>query len=151
MKTSTLLFLLFCLCVISCQSNEQQFAGDELEIFNVREASNEALKAHDIDQELSFLTDDIILTTGSGTQLCGKENLKAYITNIPNQKMYWIRTTDEIEVNQETNLAWETGTWKGYDPDEGPEPVVGGNYSAMWTRKEGIWKIKSELFVTLKP
>ncbi len=27
---------------------------------------------------------------------------------------------------------------------------LGGNYSAMWWNRGGVWKMRSELFVTLK-
>jgi hypothetical protein len=63
-------------------------------------------------------------------------------------KMYWIRTPDEIIVNPETQLAWETGTWKGYE-EGSSESVVGGKYSAQWVKKSGTWKMQSQLFVTL--
>ena len=63
--------------------------------------------------------------------------------------MYWVRSPKEIKVNAQNGLAWENGTWNGYDPEKGPDAVVGGNYSAMWTKVSGSWKIKSQLFVAL--
>jgi ketosteroid isomerase-like protein len=63
--------------------------------------------------------------------------------------MYWIRTPDEVIVNPKTNLAWETGTWKGYYEDS-EKPEVGGKYSAQWTKTSGAWLIRSQLFVTLE-
>jgi len=122
----------------------------EAQIRAVREASNQALKSHDTAAELSYLTEDVLITTGNGTLLAGKEALRNYIARFSERKMYWVRTPAAIEVNQETGLAWETGTWKGFDPDRGPNPVTGGRYAAQWTRASGTWKIKSELFVALE-
>ena len=113
-----------------------------------REASNAALRNFDEDLNSTFLTDDVLITTGAGTLLSGKEELMKYIKSIEGPKMYWIRTPEEIKVNPESKLAWETGTWKGYFEDS-DNPVVGGNYSAQWTKKSGIWLIQSQLFVTL--
>lgn len=142
--------ILLCgLCFWSCATQKNEWTGDALEILNVRQASNDALKVYDVEKELSFMTDDVFITTGNGTLIQGTENLREYIRTVPAEKMYWVRTPDEIEVNAETGLAWESGTWKGYQPDAGQEPVTGGNYAAMWTRQDGSWKIKSELFVTL--
>jgi len=63
--------------------------------------------------------------------------------------MFWIRTPDEVIVNPITNLAWEMGTWKGYHEDS-EQAVVGGKYSAQWTKASGTWLIQSQLFVTLE-
>lgn len=52
-------------------------------------------------------------------------------------------------VNVKKGLAWESGTWNGYDPEKGDVTIVNGHYSAMWTKTSGVWKIKSQLFVTL--
>ena len=64
--------------------------------------------------------------------------------------MYWVRKAIAIEVNTKIELAWETGTWKGYDPKQGGNSINGGKYAAMWTKKSGAWLIKSQLFVTLE-
>lgn len=128
---------------LQSQSNESQ-------IRTLREASNFAMKSYDHEKVLSFLTEDALTTTGAGTLLAGKQALRSYIAEAPNSKMYWVRTPSEIRVNETKGLAWETGTWKGVDPSKGPEVIVGGNYSAMWTRASGDWKIKSQLFVTLE-
>ncbi len=121
----------------------------ETRIRSIREASNRALQAYDHAKVLSYLTDDVLTTTGNGTLLAGKEALKTYIAEGGDSKMYWIRSPEAIEVNEQKGLAWETGHWEGFDPDAGTHPVVGGNYSAMWTLASGEWKIKSQLFVSL--
>lgn len=124
--------------------------NDEAEIRSIRLASNAALKAYDHEMELSFLTDDCLLTTGAGTLLVGKAALRNYIEVSAPSKMYWVRSPLEIVVNAQNSLAWERGSWKGYDPEQGEHQVVGGNYAAQWTKADGIWKIHSELFVTLE-
>jgi ketosteroid isomerase-like protein len=146
MKSAKLLFLMIALLLVSSGLVAQT---DEVQIMALREASNLALKAYDNEKVLSFLTDDALTTTGNGTLLAGKEALKTYIAGGAASKMYWVRSPKEITVNAQNGLAWETGTWKGYDPEKGPYPVVGGNYSAMWTKDSGTWKIKSQLFVAL--
>lgn len=124
--------------------------NDEQQIRSIRTASNEALKAYDNDLVLSFLTEDVLTTTGNGTVLADKAALRKYISDAGDSKMYWIRTANEIKVNETRGLAWESGTWKGYNPDKSDKPVIGGNYSAMWTKESGKWLIKSQLFVTLE-
>ena len=129
--------------IISAQTDKEQ-------ILMLRTASNQALKAYDTEKVLTFLTADALTTTGNGTLLTSKNALKNYILEAGASKMYWVRTTTDILVNDKKGLAWEHGSWKGYDPDQGAEAVVGGNYPAMWTKTSGEWKIKSQLFVTLE-
>jgi hypothetical protein len=127
----------------------QNTSQDIAEIREQRNASNEALRAFDDDLNATFSTNDALITTGAGTLIAGKEALSAYIKSQKGPKMYWIRTPDEIVVNPKTRLAWETGTWKGYY-ENSDDPVVGGKYSAQWTKASGTWLIHSQLFVTLE-
>lgn len=138
------------LCVFLLLTSAFCFAqeSDMSQILAKRERSNAALRNFDEDLNSTFLTEDVLITTGAGTLISGKKALQDYIKRASGPKMYWIRTPEEIKVNPETNLAWETGTWKGYFEDS-DKPVVGGNYSAQWTKKSGIWLIQSQLFVTL--
>lgn len=118
-------------------------------ILNLRKASNDALRNYDQELDFTFMTADIQITTGAGTLIAGVDNLRKYITSQKGEKMYWVRTPIEVKVNRELGLAWETGTWKGYTESLGDKPVVGGNYSAQWTKASGTWLIHSQLFVTL--
>lgn len=92
----------------------------------------------------------MLTTTGNGTLIRGKENLKKFLQKASLSKMYWVRTPSEIDVNTKLGLGYEMGTWKGYNSDTGDKPVVGGKYSAQWAKINGVWKIKSQLFVTLE-
>ncbi len=114
-----------------------------------RKASNAALKANEEAQFLSYLTDDVQITTGNGNFISGKENLSLVLKeNL--DSVYWQRTTTEVRVNESQGLAWETGTWQMYNRDRSKPSTTRGKYSAMWTRESGTWLIKSELFVTLE-
>jgi ketosteroid isomerase-like protein len=144
--TLSILFAVLCLLSASLELYSQ---SDKEQIAAIRNASNTALKSYDHKKVLSYLTDDVLTTTGNGSLLCGKKELEAYILEGVKSRMYWIRETKEIIVNQNRGLAWETGSWNAYDPDEGDGPLINGNYSAMWTKESGAWKIRSQLFVTL--
>ena len=121
---------------------------EKAQILAQRKASNQALREFDEELNATFSTADALITTGAGTLIAGEEALSAYLKTQKGPKMYWIRTPDEVLVNPETQLAWETGTWKGYLEDS-DEAVVGGKYSAQWTKKSGTWLIQSQLFVSL--
>lgn len=140
--------------IFSFQSALSLSAQSEIELIqSIRNKSNELLKSQNMEAELSLSTEDVLITTGAGTLLCGKASLKEYINNANSSKpMFWDRQTDSIEVNTETLLAWETGDWKGFDIKDKKEQniLVHGKYAAMWTKASGEWKIKSQLFVSLE-
>jgi ketosteroid isomerase-like protein len=144
MKKSTL-FLIGFLIVTLSHGQDKEIA----QILVQREASNQALRAFDDELNATFSTEDALITTGAGTLIAGKAELMKYIQESTGPKMYWVRTPDEVIVNPKTQLAWETGTWKGYKEDS-EEAVVGGKYSAQWTKASGTWLIHSQLFVTLE-
>ncbi|WP_296704098.1 nuclear transport factor 2 family protein [Algoriphagus sp.] len=149
MKKSIFFGWVFIMGLFFFQSLE--LVAQEAEIAQIkaqREASNEALRNFNEELNSTFLTDDILITTGAGTLISGKAALMDYIKNATGPRMFWVRTADEIIVNPVTKLAWETGTWKGY-VEGSNEAAVGGNYSAQWTKKTGAWLIQSQLFVTL--
>lgn len=123
--------------------------SDKDQIQAAREASNEALRNYDTEGLLSFLTKNVLITTGAGSLIHGKKELRGYINSQDGPRMFWERSPNEIDVNSERGLAWESGSWKGYT-EASDQPVVGGKYSAMWTKESGEWKIKSQLFVTLE-
>lgn len=125
-----------------------QLQNDKVEILQLRNAYNSAIKNFS-NEQFSFLTNDVLTTTGNGTLIRGKENLKKFLQKASMSKMYWVRTPSEIDVNTKLELAWEMGNWKGYTIDS-DKVFAGGKYSAQWAKINGVWKIKSQLFVTLE-
>lgn len=140
----TLLSLIGLLLVTFSFAQEDEVA----QILAKREASNQAIRNFDHELNATFSTEDAFITTGLGVLISGKEEQEIYLKSLKGPKMYWIRTPDEVIVNHKTQLAWETGIWKGYYEDS-DKPVVGGKYSAQWTKESGSWLIHSQLFVTL--
>ncbi len=122
---------------------------DRDKILTLRVASNQSLKETGHDRFLSYMTDDVQVTTGNGTLIQEKETLRAYLAKAVGSQIYFVRTSLEVEVNPERGLAWESGTWKGYDTEKSATPMRGGRYAAQWTKANGEWRIRSELFVTL--
>ncbi|WP_282124207.1 YybH family protein [Algibacter mikhailovii] len=145
-KTKHLCFVILCILIFTTELFSQSDRG---EILATRKASNLAYKSYNKADILSFLTDDVLITAGNGTLLSGKKAIKQYFLNHTDSKIYYTRTAKEIVVNEKRGLAWESGIWDGYNPEEGSDSIISGNYSAMWTKASGVWKIKSQLFVTL--
>ena len=147
-KTNAMKKYVFILLIVltSCHSGEHKQS-----ILQIRKLSNQAIKAHNIEDLAKYLTDDITITTGNGTIIHGKDSLRNYLSTVfrNNKDLYFIRETTVIKINSTEDRAWETGQWKGLRSASPGQADIGGRYSAMWVKRKNLWKIKSELFVQL--
>ena len=128
---------------VAAQKNKQQ---DVAAIKAARMASNKFIAEHDINGLSKFLLDDFVQVRGNSTHLTGKDTILASWAKlfISNPKVSYVRNPTEIIISDNDSLAWETGKWIGVNSYS-----KGGNYSAMWRRWNGEWKIQAELFVSL--
>ncbi len=141
----TILILLFAL---SCQLLFAQNHNDDIAVIkSYRVASNDAIAKHDVDGISKFWTDDFVQVIGRGTYQTGKQNIAASWKELfnSNQQIAYIRTPKEIIISDNDTMAWETGKWIGIHSYSN-----GGNYSAMWIKRNDIWMLKAELFVSLE-
>lgn len=124
---------------------------DKQAILETRKLSNRALKAHDLQTFLSFFADDLSITSGNGSVVRGKDSLENYLSRVfaEDEDLYFVRTAQRVSVSDTGDRAWEEGKWVGLRPETPDWRNIGGQYAAMWVKQEGIWRIKSELFVTL--
>jgi len=112
-----------------------------------RIASNQALAHHDINGMAKYWLPDFVQTIGRGTSLTGRDTIIAVWKQLfkTNPAVLYIRKPATITVGDNSIMAWETGTW-----DAKNSYSKGGNYSAMWRKINGEWKLQAELFVSLR-
>ena len=126
--------------------------SDKEEIASIRAASNAAIRRHDTEGIVTSLDDQYQINTGSGMLFHGdpkteKENWADHFSQLDD--VVYVRTPTRIEVSTYLPRAAEFGDWVGnWTTGKGPIEV-GGSYSASWRKVDGIWKIQSEIFVTL--
>jgi ketosteroid isomerase-like protein len=121
--------------------------NDVATIKSNRAASNEAITKHDVNGISKFWMDDFVQVIGRGTYETGKENIaaswKALFNSSP--QISYVRNPEEIIISDNDTLAWERGKWIGIHSYS-----KGGNYAAMWIKRNGNWMLKAELFVSLE-
>ena len=112
-----------------------------------RAASNDAIISHDVNGIAKFWLDDFVQVIGRGTYETGKENISASWEALfnSNPQVVYIRTPEKIIISDNDTTAWENGKWMGIHTYS-----KGGNYAAMWIKRNGNWMLKAELFVSLK-
>ena len=130
------------------QSMSAQTQADEEFIRHARRESNEAIARRDLAGISKFWLDDFVIIRGNGSIEIGKErssaSWKEMVEKTP--QVYFERIPSEVIVSKSNpNMAWESGTWKGFNTYS-----KGGRYSAQWKKKDGEWKLQAELFVALE-
>jgi len=125
------------------QENQQ---ADIAAITESRASSNAAIARHDIDGISKYWLNDFVQTIGRGTSLTGKDTIIATWKALfrSNSTVSYVRKPSKIIIGDNGVMAWETGTWIAKNSYS-----KGGNYSAMWRKIDGSWKLQAELFVSL--
>jgi len=124
--------------------NEQQDADI---IKSSRMSSNAAIARHDIGGMAKYWLPDFVQTIGRGSSLTGRDTIVASWKQLfrTNSAVLYVRKPVQIIIGDNGIMAWETGTWEAKNSYS-----KGGNYSAMWRKIGGEWKLQAELFVSLK-
>lgn len=113
-----------------------------------RRLTNKLIAAHDADRLRPFLDPAINLIAGDGALIIGVEAvIAAYRDQFRDADFVtYVRTTDQITLDQDAARAAETGRWRATTRSA---PELSGPYLAVWRKVRGQWLIQSELFVTL--
>ena len=127
----------------TAQSNPAQ---DDSMIRASRIKTNELIANHDLKGLSRYWLKDYVRIAGNGNVTIGKDSSLAYWDKFfkTQPDVYYKRTTNEVIISENGTLAWESGTWEGFNTKS-----KGGSYAAMWSKQDNIWKLQSELYVTL--
>lgn len=123
---------------------------DEAAIRLARSVQTRAIAAGDLDTVARYWTDDITIRRGLGHAVDGiaaaREMLDA---GAGRGRLVYQREAVTVEVSMCWPLAYEEGRWAGHTGDVSAVPVVTGRYAAQWVKRDGVWLIRSEVFVAL--
>lgn len=131
--------------------SQQPGHSDAERIRSARSDYNAAIARQDAQAIAGFLDDEYQITTSLGQLLQEREAEEAsWVALFQSRKdLLYVRTPESIEVSRDYPLAAEQGNWVGtWKTDDGPVKT-GGRYTAMWREVEGVWKVRSELFVAM--
>lgn len=116
-----------------------------------RAQSNAAIARHDVAAVVALLDAEYQITAGSGSLFHGREDeADAWRDEFAKaEDLLYVRTPQSVEVSDSGARAAEIGNWIGtWTTPAGPHRAH-GRYAAHWRKVDGVWKIRSELFVTL--
>jgi len=115
-----------------------------------RDVFNRAIRHLDIDAIGAVLSDDVILITGTDSDVyTGREaQLGIWRGDRENaDRAIYARTPACVQVSPTFPVAMEYGTWHGAPPLE-PANFAAGSYTAKWRLTEGTWLLEIETYMT---
>jgi ketosteroid isomerase-like protein len=114
-----------------------------------RRLTNRLIAAHDAVRLRPHLTHDMLLIVGDGGLIQGADAVVAAFASQFADAAFvaYVRTTDSIELADNSRRAAETGRWVGRWKG-GVE--MSGVYMAAWRESRGQWLLERELYVTLR-
>lgn len=121
-------------------------------IRTLRDQSNAAIALHDVAGVVSSLDAEYQITIGSGALYNDRAaEPDAWAAEFARaEDLVYVRTPESIELDSSGARAAEVGVWSGsWTTPQGSE-TSGGRYAAHWVLIEGDWKLRAELFVTLR-
>ena len=125
-----------------------QTSREAAAVRSARSAQNTAIAARDLDRASSYWTDDVVIRSGLGRVVQGRDAYRAAMA--ADSATVFRREPDRVDVsgNDRWPLAFESGTWTGSAARDG-RPLIRGRYAAQWIKRDGSWLIRAEVFVAL--
>jgi ketosteroid isomerase-like protein len=130
--------------------------SEERAIRLAREAQNEAIRVHDLRAISEYWEAEVRSTAGTGEFVSGRDEYtnafeRAFAAY---DDVVYTRVPDTIELSSVDisgvqEMASESGTWTGSWTSPRGRTQLLGVYDAMWRKRNGRWRIHSELFVAL--
>jgi ketosteroid isomerase-like protein len=115
----------------------------------LREQSNQAIAAHDVDRTVSFMAPDIAVGVAGGPTLTGRDASRAaFVEQFADTAFVtYVRTIEQVMI-VDPMRATERGRWVGrWRLKSGGMHEQGGSYVAEWRFSEMGWLIHSETFI----
>ena len=128
----------------------QPFDGVALDIAKARAQFNRAINDSDINAVSAVLTEDVILVTGTDSDVFIGRDAQLKIWNqdfADDARLVYLRTPSCISMSGIFPIAMERGTWRGAKASDTVNHVS-GEYSTKWREVSGQWMIETETYLT---
>ena len=123
-------------------------AADVNAILGARHQSNSAIAEKDTLHIADAWMNNFLIITSTDAVVSGKEeNRKSFTRSFKERPdVIYVRTSNEIKVMKEWNMASETGTWEGSWTGNEGKIEIGGTYYAKWHKVKDKWLLRAEVF-----
>lgn len=121
------------------------------QIIAARNAINQAIADRNPAAIVAWLQPHYHVVTARGVHRTGRDESAKTWTDLFARDPYvtYLRTPDEIHVNDELGMAQEHGRWTGIVSGEQGQERLTGVYAAKWHRTDEGWRLEAEIFTPL--
>jgi ketosteroid isomerase-like protein len=148
MKLTRYLPLVIFILQLSCEGKMEN-SIEKANIRQLRDKSNLAIAQQDTLSLSEIWSEDFLIISSTNAEVKGKIANRRLFANEFNTKkeVLYVRTPTEIEVFSDWSMASELGKWRGEWQASDGMVQLEGTYFAKWTKIDGSWKLKAEIFV----
>jgi len=148
-----LLMLLACSLSFSAGAQGSSTASDEATIKESRRLQTQALARNDLDTVVKYWDPAITIRRALGHPVDGaaaaRKLLEPAAAPNPATTIVYQREATSVTVSPNWPLAYEEGRWSGHVGSADAKPILAGKYAAQWVKRNGVWLIRSEIFVAI--
>ena len=144
-----------CLALLATSAFAQSsnLAADEATIKASRLLQTQALARNDLDTVVKYWDPAITIRRALGHPVDGAQAARKLLEPAPNQAaataIVYQREATAVTVSPHWPLAYEEGKWSGHVGSAEAKPILAGKYAAQWVKRDGVWLIRSEIFVAI--
>ncbi len=127
-------------------------ASDVRAIRDLRAASNQGIAAHSVAQAVAPFAEDAVFVFGGGGSAVGRKAMAAAFASDFADPAFltYVRAPARISLSDTGARAVEQGTWTGLWREAAGETRYSGDYTANWAHTPNGWRVRGELYVTLR-
>lgn len=146
-----ILFLVLTTSIIfSCQSTSQNTEQEKEAILAASKAFSQAYIDGNLQEQMSYYTDDIVIMSGGREMIIGKEKVTNYWT-LPATVKVLEHASTPVELEIIGDMAKDYGYYEGKSLRNGTDTIsFRGQYLITWRKEaDGQWRMSADMWSTL--
>ena len=141
------------LLAICAHAQTTTAATDEAKIKEARRLQTQAIAKNDLDTVVKYWDPAITIRRALGHPVDGAQTARKLLEPAPGQNpataIVYQREATSVTVSPNWPLAYEEGKWSGHVGTADSKSILAGKYAAQWVKRDGVWLIRSEVFVAI--
>lgn len=153
MEKPNLSFLLIIISILTTSIYSQNLDDVDIDLIKSKnELWNTAFNKRDTINLFTLYAPESIMISAGGKWL-NKEEIKGIVRRLYNRRpdISWYNEIQEIEVNKQWSVAYETGKWtESWTEKNDPEKsTIVGKYWIMYRKKDNEWTVHSSIYTPI--
>lgn len=145
-----LFFALTSISILSCQPESQNTEEEKEAILAASKAFSQAYIDGNLEEQMSYYTDDVVIMSGGREMIIGKEKVTNYWT-LPATVKVLEHASTPAELEIIGDMAKDYGYYKGKSLRNGTDTIsFRGQYLITWRKEaDGQWRMSADMWSSL--